>query len=443
MYNSRLYILCPVFLQNIFVSLYCGFKLLIRQTADVDSVLEEVEANERSKSSLEIYSNKMLKSTLENAVNNSNYYREKILHIDFFDYIDKEIVKNNYQDLMSHNYHGVVFKGATSGTTGSPMQILQSKESILRERAFTNRHRKWAGFENGDKRAWIRGDMIVPLEQKNAPFWRFSYFENIIMLSSFHMTKAALPQYINAMTDYGVDVIQAYPSSIVILAKYLQSQNVFYSGNLKSILTSSETLSYEDRKLIEERFRCKVFDWYGLFERVAAIANCENGRYHLLTDYSYVEFIDAGDGRHEIVGTNYNNKLYPLIRYKTGDYVYFSDEKSCPCGRVFPIIDRIEGRIGDYLIGEDGQAIHILNHIPKGVAGLIATQFIQNNASTIEVQVVVDIALFDAHQKQILIDNTKTRLGQTMDVFVTVVDKIKKTKNGKTRQAICTVKDEK
>lgn len=209
---------------------------------------------------------------------------------------------------------------------------------------------------------------------------------------------------------------------------------------MKSIVTSSESLSQEDKKLVEERFGCVVFDWYGLFERVAAIGSCEHGRYHILSDYSHVELVDAGDGRHEIIGTNFNNDLQPLIRYRTGDHVYLSDEKSCPCGRILPIIDRIEGRIGDYLLGEDGQKIHILNHIPKGVTGLIATQFIQDDPKRIEVQAVVDSRLFDKQQEHILIENTKERLGKSMDVFVTIVDQIQKTKNGKTRQAICTAR---
>ena len=94
-----------------------------------------------------------------------------------------------------------------------------------------------------------------------------------------------------------------------------------------------------------------------------------------------------------------------------------------------------------YATLEDGQKVHILNHIPKGVTGLIATQFIQNEPKQIEVQAVVNRDLFDDQQEHILIENTKERLGQSMDVFVTIVDQIQKTKNGKTRQAICRVKD--
>lgn len=340
---------------------------------------------------------------------------------------------------------GKRFSGATSGTTGSPLTIYQNLDSIESERAFADRQRAWAGFKLGDKRAWIRGDLIVPLAQKIAPFWRFSSFENMILLSSFHMTTSALPLYIQAMVDYGVDVIQAYPSSIITLAKYLKHTDQFYPAKLKSILTSSESLSKEDKLLIEERFKCPVFDWYGLFERVAAIASCEQGKYHILTDYSHVELLPAGEvngkKRTEIVGTNFNNTLYPLIRYKTGDHVILSDEKHCLCGRAYPIIESIEGRVGDYLMGEDGQEIYILNHIPKGVSGLIATQFVQKDFSEVTVLVVVDKQLFTSLESNKLIDNTKERLGQSIKVMIIEVDAIPRTKNGKVRQAICEVSD--
>jgi len=236
-----------------------------------------------------------------------------------------------------------------------------------------------------------------------------------------------------------VDIIQAYPSSVVTLAKYLEIHDRYYPGKLKSIITSSERLTQADRALIEARFKCKVFDWYGMFERVAAIANCEYGRYHILTDYSHVELTDCGNGLHEIVGTNFNNHLYPLIRYRTGDHVVLSKEDSCPCGRTFPVIDHIKGRVADYLLGEDGQKIYSLYHIEKGVQGLIATQYVQNTAHEIRVLAVADETIFEEKQQSILTSNIKKYLGENIDVTTECVDRLPKTKNGKVRHAICNI----
>ncbi|WP_322804536.1 phenylacetate--CoA ligase family protein [Vibrio alfacsensis] len=443
MFTSFPYNHSPVFIQNLLISLRSIIRKTLRENNVQLKFLNEIQKNEFDISRLISFSNNRLNYTLAQANNNVPFYKHLNLDsrskLHSFPFINKFDIRDRMEDFLADNHKGIAISGATSGTTGAPLIIKQNMESVIREQAFVARHLKWAGFVQGDKRAWIRGDMIVPLEQKNGAFWRYSWFENMIMLSSFHMSPNNLQSYIDAMVEYGVQVIQAYPSSILTLAKHLETNDLYYPSDLKSIVTSSESLSLEDKQLIERRFGCTVYDWYGLFERVAAIGSCEHGRYHILTDYSHVELEDVGDGRHEIIGTNFNNELQPLIRYRTGDHVYLSDETSCPCGRVFPIIDRIDGRIGDYLIGEDGQKVHILNHIPKGVKGLIATQFKQDHPNQIEVQAVVNAQVFDKQQERILIDNTKARLGRSMDVFITIVDKIQKTKNGKTRQAICTL----
>ena len=434
-------------MQNVYVSLLALIKLKLRATKKAEKLTKQLLKQESDGEALNKYQDEKLAAAIINA-QRTPFYQNRVEACDklaSFPYINKQDVLQQPLQFFNSQDEGKRFSGATSGTTGSPLTIYQNLDSIESERAFADRQRAWAGFKLGDKRAWIRGDLIVPLAQKIAPFWRFSSFENMILLSSFHMTTSALPLYIQAMVDYGVDVIQAYPSSIITLAKYLKHTDQFYPAKLKSILTSSESLSKEDKLLIEERFKCPVFDWYGLFERVAAIASCEQGKYHILTDYSHVELLPAGEvngkKRTEIVGTNFNNTLYPLIRYKTGDHVILSDEKHCLCGRAYPIIESIEGRVGDYLMGEDGQEIYILNHIPKGVSGLIATQFVQKDFSEVTVLVVVDKQLFTSLESNKLIDNTKERLGQSIKVMIIEVDAIPRTKNGKVRQAICEVSD--
>ncbi|NMM39539.1 phenylacetate--CoA ligase family protein [Pseudoalteromonas arctica] len=440
MFTSKIYKKSPVLIQNIFLSTRSLVRKKLRENNKCEQYTQELIAHEYDSELLSKYHDKALNKTIKQARNTVEYYKSYDLDLKTFPFIDKLEVNSNKNKFLSPK-KGAVIKGATSGTTGAPLVIPQNFQSVIAEHAFINRDLAWAGFKEGDKRAWIRGDMIVPLEQKQAPFWRYSYFENMIMLSSFHMAPTNLQSYINAMVNFGVQVIQAYPSSIATLAKYLEINNEYYPGEIKSVVTSSESLKKEDKHLIETRFKCTVFDWYGLFERVAAIASCEHGRYHILTDYAHVELLPAGkteDGRDraEIVGTNFNNSLYPLIRYKTGDHVILSDEKNCPCGRVFPIVDSIEGRTGDYLVAEDGQKVHILNHIPKGVEGLLGTQFVQKKDLSIVILVVVDESLFNKDQKYKLILNTKERLGESIKVNIKKVDAISRTKNGKIKQAI-------
>ncbi|GIB94342.1 capK protein, putative [Vibrio cholerae] len=444
MFTSSLYVKAPIWLQNVMLSVRALSRKMVRENGEMRAVLQEIQANEFSHSHLADYQHKQLQKTLANAHNHVPFYQDlevPNLKLESFPYLEKSVLRRDHKQFISQNKPSVVVKGATSGTTGTPLTILQDMHSVIREQAFVERQLAWAGYRKGDKRAWIRGDMVVPLSQKQGPFWRYSWFEQMIVLSSFHLTPQTMSSYLQAMVDFGVEVIQAYPSSIATLARYLEAKQSYYPAKLKSIITSSESLSAEDRQVIETRFGCKVFDWYGLFERVAAIGQCEHGRYHLLSDYSHVELLAAGDGRYELVGTNFNNQYFPLIRYKTGDHVYLSENDACPCGRVFPVIERIEGRIGDYLVGEDGQKVHILNHIPKGIAGIMACQFVQSERGQIVVKVVADAEQFNQEQQKQLISNTQARLGSSLNVTIDIVSALERTANGKIRQAICTIKD--
>ncbi|MFG0605976.1 exopolysaccharide biosynthesis protein VpsH [Vibrio mimicus] len=444
MFTSSFYVKAPIWLQNVMLSMRALSRKVVRENGEMRAVLEAIQANEFSRTQLAKYQQEQLQNALSNACENVPFYQNlhlSKLELEAFPYLDKKDLRREHEQFISKRKPSVVVHGATSGTTGTPLTILQDMRSVIREQAFVTRQLAWAGYRKGDKRAWLRGDMVVPLSQKQGPFWRYSWFEQMIVLSSFHLTPQAMPSYLKAMIDFGVEVIQAYPSSIAALARYLEAKQTYYPVKLKSIITSSESLSEEDRQVIETRFGCKVFDWYGLFERVAAMGQCEYGRYHLLSDYSQVELLDAGEGRYELVGTNFNNQYFPLIRYKTGDHVHLSENEHCPCGRVFPVIERIEGRIGDYLVGEDGQKVHILNHIPKGVAGIIACQFVQHQPDHIVVKVVAEAALFDTKQQQILIEHTQARLGRRIRVTVETVAELERTANGKIRQAICTLKD--
>src|SRR5258708_39691265 len=143
------------------------------------------------------------------------------------------------------------------------------------------------------------------------------------MLCSYHLSESGAPAYLDSLSRFDTVVTQAYPSTVGFLATWMLSAGTRYRGSsLRGIVTSSESLSDVRRREIESAFGCRVFDWYGPFERVAAIGTCEQGRHHLLSDYSYVEMLPADDGVFELVGTGFNNVSMPLIRYRCCDLVH-------------------------------------------------------------------------------------------------------------------------
>ena len=108
------------------------------------------------------------------------------------------------------------------------------------------------------------------------------------------------------MEEFDPVVIQAYPSAILFLARHLDSSGRRYKGRaLKSVVTSSETVTDEHRELVCRAFGCRIFDSYGSLERMARILTCEHGNYHVMSDLSYTELIPQGDGTCEVIGTTF------------------------------------------------------------------------------------------------------------------------------------------
>jgi len=131
-----------------------------------------------------------------------------------------------------------------------------------------------------------------------------------------------------------------YPSAIFLMTNYFKSRDL-NPPKVTSIITSSETLLPEHRTEIENFWGCKVYDWYGLGERVAAIGECEDGGFHINLEYGIVEFKDvSGSNQKEIIATSFWNFAMPLIRYSTRDLITPSTNSKCSCGRSL-LTDRL------------------------------------------------------------------------------------------------------
>lgn len=255
----------------------------------------------------------------------------------------------------------------TSGTSGTPLVITQSLACVIREEAFVYRQLRWIGYRHGQRRAWIRGDIVCPAHPLRPVYWCRDWAGNMLLMSSYHLSEATIGAYLEALEKFDPVVIHAYPSSVAALAAWLNARGRRYGGQaLRGVMTSSETLTQDVRAAIHAAFGVPVFDWYGQAERVAAIGTCERGRYHLLSDYSLAEVLDSG----ELVGTSLNNSAMLLARYRTGDRVRLGSD-ACPCRRVFPVVDAVAGREEAIIVLPDGRRIGRLDRVFQGQQGAL------------------------------------------------------------------------
>jgi len=91
--------------------------------------------------------------------------------------------------------------------------------------------------------------------------------------------------------------------------------------------------------------------------------------FHFLPNHGYLELLDqdqqviAEPGQvGEITGTGYLNPIMPLIRYRTADYGAWDVRGPCAgCARAHYRLARIDGRIQEYLLLEDGTRFPLTN----------------------------------------------------------------------------------
>jgi phenylacetate-CoA ligase len=162
-------------------------------------------------------------------------------------------------------------------------------------------------------------------------------------------------------------------------------------------------------------------------------AQCERAEgYHIQAEMGLVELIPCGEGLWEIVGTCLHNLAMPFVRYRTGDLAV-KGEQECPCGRKHPILSRIVGREGDFVLTPENNLISPLSlhfsfyHLDEISEG----QIIQEDIDRLRIK-VVPVAGISKATKAILIHELKSRLeSPSMDLIVDVVEEIQRSSSGK------------
>jgi len=403
--------------------------------------------------------NEKLRLLIAHAYEQVPYYREimdekslkpsdfkNISDISKLPVLNKETVRKRQKDLMARNASRRKLKmGHTSGTTGSPLEVWWDIPSILISTATLWRFRGWAGLRYGDPFVTVTGNVIVPLAQKNPPFWRYNKFQNQLLVSSFHLTEQNIDVVLAKIRAFKPKAIDAYPSTAFILAKRLLDSSE--TLHLNSIITSSETLYTHQRELIEKGFGCRVYDFYASAERVVFATECEHHTgHHVYPEYGITEIVDARGnpcsvgitGR--VIGTGLENFAMPLLRYEIGDMTNWTNI-CCPCGRNgMPMFSPITTKAEDMLVLSDGRIISpsILTHPFKPMHNIFESQIIQEEKDRIRI-LIVPRSKFSANDEKILVGALKERLGSLIKIEIELVSNIPRTSGGKLRWVISKV----
>jgi phenylacetate-CoA ligase len=170
-------------------------------------------------------------------------------------------------------------------------------------------------------------------------------------------------------------------------------------------------------------------------ERVAYAAECEHGRMHVNPEYGVLEIVDERGNPTEdegnIVGTSLHNSLVPLIRYRMNDTARWGREP-CPCGRTYPVIEKISGRLADQLFDLDGRSVNstVIGFAFDGLRNIRKAQVAQSAADHWRIRIVPD-AGYRAEDGQRVLDKLARHVSARVVAHIEIVDDIPVLPNGK------------
>lgn len=401
-----------------------------------------------------------LKNLLEYAYINVPYYRRVFERLnmspaditgpaDFRELpvLDKGTITDNLSDIVSSSYNKRdLLKNSTGGSTGVNLRFFSDRKEVPFVQALVLRNDRWGGLELGDKHALLWGSPFDMSRQKKLKNQIYNRIRRLLFLSSYDLSEEVMYKYAKKLLQYKPKIIIGYSSALYLFAKFLE-ENKIENINPKSIISSAEVLYGYQRELIESVFECKIFNRYGSRE-IAAIAqeSSEHSGMHINAEHVYVECLKE-DGepavhgeRGELIITDLDNYGMPFIRYRIGDVGVLSDRK-CNCGRGLPILEKVEGRTFDIIVGTNGR--HFDGHffsilLRTAVEGIKQFQVVQESKSEINIKIVVD-EVFKTDYIDMLTNKIHEYCGEDMKVNFDIVDEIQPTKSGKFRFVISKV----
>jgi len=258
----------------------------------------------------------------------------------------------------------------TSGTTGRPLKILDTRKS-------------WEWWTN----CWVEVLKSAGVTQFDRCYLAFSFgpfigfwaaYDGIQKLGALAIPGGSMSseERLNSMIQNHATVLLCTPSYALHLAEVAEKVGIdMKNSSIQKIISAGEPGGSipSVRQQIENLFGAKLYDHVGMTEMGAYGYSCQkrNG-IHVNEKEFIVEIINPDTLEHvkpgekgELVLTNLGRYGYPMIRYRTGDVVIYQKEP-CVCGNPHLFLPGgIVGRADDMVV------IREMNIYPTSIEAII------------------------------------------------------------------------
>jgi phenylacetate-CoA ligase len=396
------------------------------------------------------YQEQLLRRIIEHAYSFVPYYRDlfnsaglkpgdiqRLSDLNHIPILTREILRSQFERLKATNCRAFRPQAlCTSGTTGQGVQFLVDKPSNVLEFVYYWRYWNWAGYRLGNLFAEFSSGFFSKNKDRVRSTTHLQRLTGRLLLDSSTMSHATVRDYVKAIVKHRPLFLKGLPSVLYYFSLFLRQQGV--TGiSFKAVFSTGEILVPRFRKLIEETFGCKVYDSYGHMERTVAISECPSGGLHINPDYGVLELVRHGASPAQtvdtnrggssytarVVGTSLYNLSMPLIRYDVGDTVLVDPEKKCACGRQFPLVSAVGGRLSEVIITPEGNVITAAFLVFEDVPDILAGQIVQESLDELRVRVVPALNFSNASEA-CLKSRLQTLAGPTMQIRVDRCDSV-------------------
>src|SRR5690606_14798414 len=270
--------------------------------------------------------------------------------------------------------------------------------------------------------------------------------ERMIYLDTMNLNSDSMGAFVNRWREFKPDMIFGHAHSIFIFAQYL-IKNHISDLRPQGIVATSMMLLDNERHTIERAFSAKVTNRYGCEEVGLIGVECEkHSGMHINTSHIILEVLDENDmpvaeGQPgKLVLTDLNNYGMPLIRYRVEDVGVVSG-RQCSCGRTTPMLERLEGRVADFLKKPDGSqvaGVSLVERTLTKVPGIEQMQLIQDDLYEIKINRVKGPEYTPDTDPELLREFREI-FDEEVKLTIQDVNRIPQESSGKYRFSICRV----
>lgn len=388
-----------------------------------------------------------LNALLAHAVTRVPYYRrlahegrmptqvEKLTDLEQVPILTKEIIRSEGKNLLAESYpKQQLRKLATGGSTGAPLSFYSDENALLCKNAAESWSVTMAGLRRGSSMAmlWGAGEFEPSSSQRLRERLEL-LITNRMFIDCFKMTEADLERAHQRLSQFRPEGLLGYTSALVKLASFLQEKGIRPNYPCKVVISAAETLDEVSRKILRNIFNAPVFNRYGSREMGLIAVECERHQgLHIDCENVLVELEDGPEETllRRILVTKLTQFSMPFIRYDIGDLAA-GPISSCDCGRGYPVLKRVVGRVTEMIRMPDGACLpgELFPHLLKD-CGIAEYQVTQAEDYSVEVLLVRGPGQ-TAQQEALMRRGIAQYLCGKVEVTYRYVDRIERSATGK------------